>query len=147
MQAANQTTFIDITGVGGSSITTSELGITGSDMTLSQYFDLAYASCPAPEATCNIIAATPEGTPVVLLGAGYFNTVNRVVFGPGQTYTYTSPASTASQEQALIHEFFHTLGVGEPNGSSAFDNSISGGCQGMPRRRCQLSRCPPVGGG
>jgi RHS repeat-associated protein len=128
MQDANGLAFIDITGVGGS-LTMSDVGVPGGNETLSQYF--YSAPCPAPEATCPPPdAAVPLGYPVVLLGAGYFNSNGTTyIFG---NQTYTPPATTASQEAMLFHEFFHTEGIGDLGGSNAFDSWLQGGCKGSP---------------
>ena len=128
MQDANQVTFVDITGEGGS-LTMSDVGVPGGALTLSQYF--YSAPCPAPEATCTpSVAVTPTGYPVVLLGASYFNSNGTTIILGNQTFS--PPATIASQEAILFHEFFHTEGVGDLGGSAAFDSWLQGGCKGSP---------------
>ena len=119
MQDANQLTFVDVTGVGGS-LTMSQVGLPGGNETLAQYFSSADPTT---------VAATPLGYPVVLLGSNYFNSSGTVTIG---NQTINLAATPASQAETLFHEFFHTEGIGDLGGSTAFDGWLQGGCKGTP---------------
>jgi hypothetical protein len=119
MQDADQVSFIDVAGASGT-LTLSNIGLPGGGETLSQYFDSA-----GPTA----VAITPTGYPVVLLGSSYFNSSGTATIG---NQTVNLPATTASQEETLLHEFFHTEGIGDLGGTTAFDSWLQGGCKGAP---------------
>jgi hypothetical protein len=121
-QDASQTAFIDITGPAGN-LPVSDFGYS-SDQTLSQYF--YSGGCPAGMLTCdNKAAATPLGAPIVLLGPTYFNYQASI-----GNATFSLPTPSSVQQGTLFHEFWHTEGIGDLGGSTAFDNWLNGGCQG-----------------
>lgn len=93
---------------------------TSPDETISEY---AFSS---PYGT-SFKALTPLGTDIVFLNSSYFS-YNITL----DNTTLNIPTNNLDRGEALFHEMFHTLNIGDLGDSSAFDTWIKGGCQGEP---------------